>query len=67
MLRSLILTALLTGCATVPSNVAPHLANPPPAVVTALDGAARKDPSAAAWVIGLDKFYQKQDLANGGK
>jgi hypothetical protein len=32
-------------------------------VVEALATAARKNPDAAAWVIGLDRFYQKQDAS----
>jgi hypothetical protein len=31
-------------------------------VVDALEKVARTDPDAAAWVIGLDRFYQKQDI-----
>ena len=53
----------LAACASVPrASLAPILADPPPAVVDALEDAANKDASAAAWVIGLDRFYQKQDL-----
>lgn len=59
----LTLTTLLPGCASGPAaTVAPRLSNPPPAVVDALEQAARSDPSAASWVIGLSRFYEKQDL-----
>lgn len=57
----LILTQLLSGCASAPAGVAPRLSNPPASVVDALDRAAWADPSAASWVIALDRFYQKQD------
>jgi hypothetical protein len=58
----LTLTTLLVGCVTAPATVAPRLSNPPPAVVDALERAARSDPSAASWVIGLSRFYEKQDI-----
>lgn len=56
----------LTGCPSVRSTVnGPVLADPPASVVNALGEAARADPAAAAWVIGLDRFYQKQDIVTG--
>lgn len=62
----LILTALLAGCGTVPQGgTSPVLSNPPPGVVDALEKAGRDDPNAAAWVVDLDKFYQKQDKVTG--
>lgn len=65
MLKSLTLTLLLTGCAS--ANLAPKLANPPVGVVNALQAAGKKDPDVASWVVGLDKFYQKQDAAAGAR
>lgn len=56
----------LSGCVSGPAaTIGPVLSDPPPSVVEALDGAARADPAAAAWVIGLDRFYQKQDVVTG--
>jgi len=62
-LTVLLLTSmlLLVGCASA-SSVAPRLSDPPTSVVDALERAARSDPSAASWVISLDRFYQKQEL-----
>ena len=63
-LALLILMAPLAGCGSVRAvSEGPVLGNPPPAIVDALDTAARKDAGAAAWVVGLDRFYQKQDLS----
>lgn len=51
----------LTGCGSVPAaGVGPVLSDPPASVVDALETAARLDSGAAAWVIGLDRFYEKQ-------
>ncbi len=61
MASVLILTLALAGCATGPVSECPALAGPPPAVVDALESAGRKDPSAAAWTITLDRHYQKLD------
>lgn len=61
-LALLILTMLLAGCVSAPPTASPRLSNPPAAVVDALERAARSDPSAASWVIGLSRFYEKQDL-----
>jgi hypothetical protein len=62
--KALILTVLLTGCVSgrVPT-IGPKLPDPPPSVVDALEKVARADASAAAWVIRLDQFYRKQDIA----
>lgn len=51
---------LLTGCASDLKR--PVLSDPPIAVVDALETVARQDANAAAWVIGLDRFYRQQDL-----
>lgn len=40
----------------------PRLSYPPPTVVDALEDAGRKDEKAGEWVVGLERFYQKQDL-----
>lgn len=53
---------LLAGCETVHVKAdCLNLPDPPPAIVDALEAAGREDPSAAAWVIDLDRHYQKQD------
>lgn len=62
---ALILTTLLAGCATVRGSKCPSLANPPSSVVDALETAGRADPNASAWVIGLDRHYQKLDICKG--
>lgn len=65
-LALLISTALLAGCATgqIETVVSgPKLRYPPPAIVDAFEVAARQDEQAAEWVIDLDRFYQKQELA----
>lgn len=62
ILSGLILTALLSGCASAPSGInCPRLSPPPASVVDALDGIARTDPNAGAWVIALERHYQKLD------
>ena len=64
-IAALILTLALSGCVTG-RGVGPvkcvGLQDPPETVVDALEGAARKDASAAAWVIGLDGHYEKLDV-----
>lgn len=52
---------LLTGCKPEAEIAVrcPGLANPPPAVVTALKKAGQGDEKARAWVIKLHKHYQK--------
>lgn len=57
----LILTPLLSGCASVqgPLNLGPVLSSPPPAVYDVLTAAAKKDASVAAWYIDLDNYYRK--------
>lgn len=54
---------LLAGCVTAPVVVpeCPRLAPPTLPVVDALDAVGRKDPSSAAWVIGLERHYDKLD------
>lgn len=57
-----ILALLLTACGAGPSaKVCPILPDPSPAAIDALEAAGRQDPSTAAWVVALDRFYQKQD------
>ena len=60
---------LLTGCASAPpSRAGPTLSDPPAGAIEALATAARTDPSVGAWIVDLDKFYQKQDVVkNGGR
>ena len=60
---------LLTGCASAPpSRAGPTLSDPPAGAIEALATAARSDPSVGAWIVDLDKFYQKQDVVkNGGR
>ena len=53
---------LLTGCGTVAGVKCPKLAAPPASVVDALEGAARKDGAAAAYVIDLNKHYDKLEV-----
>lgn len=62
---ALISTLLLVACATAPVVKCPGLPDPPPAIVDALEQAGRSNPSAAAWVIGLDRHYQKLDECKG--
>jgi uncharacterized protein YceK len=58
---------ILSGCSTTVVYKAPPLADPPLSVVDALEQAGRKDPSAAAWTIDLDRHYQKLDAINSTK
>ena len=57
----------LSACTTAPTIKfkCPPLSPAPSSVVDGLEVAARKDPSAAAWVIDLDRHYQKCDIING--
>lgn len=61
------MTLALTGCQSVLGGGAAGpakcigLTDPPESVVDALGTVARKDASAGAWVIGLDRHYQKLD------
>lgn len=34
--------------------------------IEALATAAKSDPSVGAWIVDLDKFYQKQDVVKNG-
>lgn len=51
----------LAGCTQTTKYVCPPLSPPPNSIVDALETTGRKDPSAAAWVIDLDRHYQKLD------
>lgn len=65
-LALLISTALLAGCATGQTETVvsgPKLRYPPPIILDALETAGRADDTAAGWVMDLDRFYQKQELA----
>lgn len=66
----LISTLLLAGCGpgrgAGPVVSGPILSDPPPAVIDALEVAGLNDPDAAAWVIDLDRFLQKQDVTYAG-
>lgn len=65
--KVLTLTLLLTACASAqPSRVAPTLSDPPAGAIEALAAASRTDPSVGAWIVDLDKFYQKQDVVKNG-
>lgn len=45
--------------------MAPVLSDAPMGVVEHLGQVAKSDPDVAAWLIDLDRFYQKQDIARG--
>lgn len=65
--KALTLMFLLTGCASAPpSRVVPTLSDPPAGAIEALATAAKSDPSVGAWIVDLDKFYQKQDVVKNG-
>lgn len=54
---------VLTSCQTTgPVSIqCPQLAPPTASIVDALEQAGRKDPSSGAWVIALEKHYEKLD------
>jgi hypothetical protein len=56
------LLGLLRSSDTVTSIVlvCPKLSDPPAAAIDALAG-AKDDPEVAAWIVDLDRHYQKQD------
>lgn len=56
----------LTSCTSTSQvkYLCPPLAPPTEQVVTALEEAGRKDPSSSAWVVELDRHYQKCDVLN---
>ena len=57
----------LTACASAPPiRTVPTLSNPPAGAIEALATAAQSDPSVGAWIVDLDKFYQKQDVVKNG-
>lgn len=65
--KALTLTLLLSACASVPpARVVPILSDPPAGAIDALAKAAEKDASVGAWIVDLDKFYQKQDVVKNG-
>ena len=35
-------------------------------LIAILAAAAKSDPNVGAWIIDLDKFYQKQDVVKNG-
>jgi hypothetical protein len=49
----------LSGCQSVVQYQCPAFAPPTPQVVTALEQVGRKDPSSGAWVVDLEKHYEK--------
>lgn len=53
------LVAMMTSCNTTVQYQCPPLAPPPMKVVTSLQTAGKSDPSSAAWVVGLEKHYEK--------
>lgn len=54
----------LTSCTTVVKYKCPSLSPAPNSTLDVLELQARKDPNTAAWVIDLDKHYQKCDIIN---
>lgn len=62
-----ILTSPLTACSTVqreigsPKLVVPILSPPPSKAAHAIVEVGKTDPSTAAWVIQLDRYYKKVD------
>ena len=58
---------ILVSCSPTIRYVCPPLSPAPKIVVDAMEVTGRKDPSAAAWVIDLDRHYQKCDIVNAKK
>lgn len=58
-------TMLMTGCATVPkvAGNCPPLSPPPVAAVDAMQAA--DDSAIDAWVVQLERHYQKLDACRG--
>lgn len=56
----LILALPMTGCATVPISSCPPLSQPPVAAVDALQAAGNS--AVDAWVVDLDRHYQKLEI-----
>lgn len=55
--------ALLSSCTTVTTKyVCPSLSPVPNSTLDVLESQGRKDPNTAAWVVDLDKHYQKLDV-----
>lgn len=63
---AIVMSLALVGCTTTPSIkfLCPPLAPPTDQAVTALETAGKADPSTAAWVVELDRHYQKCDTLN---
>lgn len=59
----LTLTLLTSGCGIAVDGACPPLAAPPVAAVDALQSA--RDPSVDAWVVMLDRHYQKLEACRG--
>lgn len=55
---------IMVACSPTIKYVCPSLSPAPLSAVDALEQVGRKDPSAAAWVIDLDRHYQKCDIVN---
>lgn len=56
-----LLVIVPAGCTSTTKIMCPSLSPAPSSIIDALETASRKDPSAAAWTIGLDKHYAKLD------
>jgi len=57
----LICLAFTAGCSPTFKYVCPPLSPPPGSTIDALEAQGKKDPATAAWVIDLDRHYQKLD------
>lgn len=57
------LMLLLTGCTgeTIIKVVCPPLSPPPDAAIDALAAAAKTNATVGAWIVDLDRHYQKLD------
>lgn len=55
------LVIALASCSPTVKYLCPPLAPPPSSTIDALETAGKKDPSSAAWVVSLDRHYQKLD------
>lgn len=57
----LLIVLLLSSCSPTVKYLCPPLAPPPSKTIDALETAGKRDPSSAAWVVQLDKHFQKLD------